>query len=206
MAAFDIHTVMGQLARRRPIFHSEADFQFALAWRIKETLPAWEIRLEYKPFPTDPERMHLDIWSPTKGVAIELKYKTCSRGDPIEHGGERFDLKDQDAQNHGRYDYVKDVQRLERVVADLEGARTGFAVLLTNDSPYWKPGRGGAIDDAFRLHEGRCLAGRMAWVERKKARGSPLELRGSYDLHWNDYSTPGAGVDGRFRYLAVEVG
>lgn len=206
MTAFDIHTVMGQLARRRPIFHSEADFQFALAWQIKETLPAWEIRLEY---PT--ERMHLDIWSPTEGVAIELKYKTCSRGDPIEHGGERFNLKNQDAQDHGRYDYVKDVQRLERVVDDLEGARTGFAVLLTNDSRYWNRGRGGTIDDAFRLHEGRCLAGQMAWAEWAskgsiKGREEPLKLRSSYDLHWNDYSTPGAGVDGQFRYLAVEVG
>lgn len=88
MAGFDIHAVMGQLAHRRPIFHSEADFQFALAWRIKETLPDYEIRLEYEPFPTE-----------------------------------------------------------------------------------------------------------------------PLELRGSYDLRWHDYSKlTGAGADGWFRYLAIEVG
>ena len=214
MAEFDIHAVMGQLAHRRPIFHSEADFQFALAWRIKETLPDCEIRLEYKPFPTDRERMHLDVWAPTEGVAIELKYKTKtrSRGDPIEHDGEWFDLKEQSAQNHGRYDYIKDVQRLERVVADLKEASTGFAVLLTNDSGYWNRGRGRAIDDAFRLHEGRRLAGRMEWAKRAsagsiKGREEPLELRGSYDLRWHDYSKlTGAGADVWFRYLAIEVG
>ena len=167
MAGFDIHAVMGQLTRRRPIFHSEADFQFALAWRIKETLPDCEIRLEY---PT--ERMHLDVWvrRPTESVAIELKYKT--RRLQIEHGGERFALSGQ-PQNRGRYDYVEDVQRLERVVADLEGASTGFAVLLTNNWLYWKNGRHRTNDDdAFRLHDGRRLAGRMVWAERAKAHAS----------------------------------
>ena len=171
MAGFDIHAVMGRLAHRRPIFHSEADFQFALAWRIKETLPDCEIRLEYKPFPTDLERLQLDVWVPTEGVAIELKYKI--RDLQIEHGGERFALNGQ-PQNRGRYGYVKDVQRLEQVVADLEGASTGFAVLLTNNWLYWENGRRRTNDDdAFRLHDGRRLAGRMVWAERAKAQKSP---------------------------------
>ena len=70
----DIHAIMNGLAERRPIFHSEADFQFALAWRIHKTLPDCEVRLEFKPFPY--ERMYLDVWLPTECVAIELKYLT----------------------------------------------------------------------------------------------------------------------------------
>ena len=35
----NIHEVMTELAKMRPIFHSEADFQFALAWQIREMMP-----------------------------------------------------------------------------------------------------------------------------------------------------------------------
>ena len=65
------------------MFHSEADFQFALAWRIKEAT-SHDIRLEFKPFPE--ERMYLDLWVPAIGVAVELKYLT--RKLEVERDGE----------------------------------------------------------------------------------------------------------------------
>ncbi|MBS3763395.1 MAG: hypothetical protein KGZ25_08855, partial [Planctomycetes bacterium] len=44
--------VLGELATERRIFHSEADFQHALAWKIREELEKrdkeFRIRLEYK--------------------------------------------------------------------------------------------------------------------------------------------------------------
>jgi hypothetical protein len=55
----DIHGLMQRLSKSRPIFHSEADFQFALAWRIKESMPDCEVRLEFKPYAD--ESMFLDI-------------------------------------------------------------------------------------------------------------------------------------------------
>ena len=33
-----------------PIFCSEADFQFSLAWRIKELYPEVDVKLEYRPW------------------------------------------------------------------------------------------------------------------------------------------------------------
>ena len=39
---FDIHNIMHRLSLWRPIFHSEADFQFSLAWIIKEIYPNCE--------------------------------------------------------------------------------------------------------------------------------------------------------------------
>jgi hypothetical protein len=42
----DIHEIIRQLSIWRPIFHSEADFQFSLAWMIKEQYPNCEIRLD----------------------------------------------------------------------------------------------------------------------------------------------------------------
>lgn len=40
---FDIHGVLKDLSKHRPIFCSEADFQDALAWQIHEEMPDCEI-------------------------------------------------------------------------------------------------------------------------------------------------------------------
>ena len=132
----DIDNQMVALSKERPVFHSEADFQFAFAWRIKQAMPRWNIRLEFNPVPEEGRTMALDIWIPTAGVAIELKYPT-RRLDTVV-GGERFALRNHGAQPPNRYDYLRDVQRLEREVATGR-AKRGFAILLTNDHGYWNP-------------------------------------------------------------------
>ena len=38
--------ILNQLSNDRPIFHSEADFKHALAWKIHETYSNLNIRLE----------------------------------------------------------------------------------------------------------------------------------------------------------------
>ena len=200
----NIHLVMQELAKPRPLFHSEADFQFALAWQIHEMIPDTEVRLEFKPFSS--ERMRLDIWLPTLGVAIELKYPTYQAH--IEHRDEEFTLKD-GARDIDSYDYIKDIQRLERIVSDSEAAKRVFAVVLTNDPNFWQQPRRETIADDFRLHEDRQLSGKMAWSNRAgkgstQDRDTPLSLHGSYHLHWSDYSDLPSKY-GRFRYLAVEV-
>lgn len=43
----NIDRVIYELSKRRPIFHSETDFQFSLAWIIKEQYPNCDIRLEF---------------------------------------------------------------------------------------------------------------------------------------------------------------
>ena len=200
----NITNLMNDLACDRPVFHSEADFQQALAWCIHDAIPDGGVRLEFKPFPAEP--MYLDIWLPGIGVAVELKYKTRKLNLLLE--GESFALRDQSAQDISRYDFLKDIQRLEQL-RKLPNARAGFAVLLTNDPSYWKHSSHPAtIDAAFRLHEGRTITGEMAWSERASAgttkhREAPIRLNGSYDLHWQDYANMGDGHNRRFRYLAV---
>ena len=77
---------------------------------------------------------------------------------------ETFALCNQAAQDVRRYDFLKDVQRLERVVSLPDLAIVGFAVCLTNDSAYWKvPMRQDTVDAAFRLHEGRTTEGELRW-------------------------------------------
>ena len=41
-----VSAVLTALAKQRPIFHSEADFQHAIAWEMHKHLPRASVRLE----------------------------------------------------------------------------------------------------------------------------------------------------------------
>ncbi|MDI3339318.1 MAG: hypothetical protein QJR03_02175 [Sphaerobacter sp.] len=98
----DLDAVLRGLAAERPLFHSEADFQHALAWKLHEAAPDAQMRLEFKPFPD--ERFYVDIWmrAASGSVAIELKYPTRVLSSTV--AGESFLLKSQGAQDLLRYD------------------------------------------------------------------------------------------------------
>jgi len=205
----DIPGILGALAIIRPVFQSEADFQHALAWEIHRSMPDAQVRLEV-PVASVDAQMHIDIWVQHGNMlhAIELKYKT--RALSVQIGNEIFSLKDQSAQDTGRYDFVKDMQRLEQVLV-LKDNSVGYAVLLTNDSAYWiNPGEKQTVDADFRLFQGRSLPGRLEWgaaasAGTKRNRESPLVLTGTHPLHWMDYSRPTMKSFGTFRYLFVRI-
>src|SRR5215207_7734774 len=104
--------IMQALARRRPVFHSEADFQHAFAWEIHRSAPECDIRLEV-PVRATTGAIHLDLLARlTLGqMAIELKYKTRSLTAAL--NGEDFNLMSHAAQDLGRYDFFKDLNRIE---------------------------------------------------------------------------------------------
>lgn len=199
---------MTALSRARPVFHSEADFQHALAWQIHDEHPDARIRLEYRPVPQD--KVYLDLWIEMAScrVAIELKYLT--RGLVIDVDGEHYELANQAAQNYRRHAFVRDIERLERVT-EADTVTTGYAVLLTNDPSHWtNPHGGGQADAAFRVHERATLTGTLEWAqgaaESTKSALKPVRLRGSYFMSWHDYSYPaGGGKYSRFRYASVYV-
>lgn len=201
----DLTSIMAAVAERRPVFHNEADFQHALAWEIQLRWPEARVRLETRPRPG----IRLDVLVLLDGqrVAFELKY--LLRNLTTHWEGEEFALPSQSAQDVRRYDYIKDVARLEAIVPDV--ADLGYAIAVTNDPSYWNlSGRAHVTDAAFRIHEGRVLSGLLAWAETTgagtmKTREQPLALRGSYMTSWRDFSrVEGVGYSD-FRYLAVEV-
>lgn len=201
--------ILVQLAKRRPCFHAEADFQHALAWQIQQLFPDANIRLEV-PIMGHTKLLHVDIWIifPAHIWALELKYKTRALEAVAAH--ESYHLLNQGAQDIGRYDFVKDVYRLEQLAATYPTLR-GYAILLSNDSNYWTPSlRQATIDTDFRLGDGRILSGTMAWQAQAgkgttRGRESPLTLYGHYPIMWQTYSILDGTGPTHFRYTLVEV-
>jgi len=204
----DIEDVLNQLSKKRPVFHSEADFQYSLAWEIHEIHPDFNIRLE-KREEINGEELYLDIFIFKNGkiCALELKYKTKRL--EITISNEDYHLKDQGAQDISRYDFCKDIERLEKVLKKYNnGIR--FAIFLTNDYLYWEPPQNlDTADKDFRIHEGKIIEGTLKWKEgtsigTMKGRENPIKLTGKYNIKWKDYSDLKV-KNGKFRYLLVEV-
>lgn len=156
----DIPGVLDRLAVDRPVFHSEADFQHAMARRIhQDDHPTARIRME-----TRPQRgVRLDLLVDLSGerTAIELKY-FIRRFTAIVHD-ELYDLPNQGAHDISRDEFVKDIVRVETCIRS-GFASHGWALALSNDQGYWGIGRKlDPIDNAFRIHDGRALTGLLTW-------------------------------------------
>ena len=206
---FNIHQVMAGLSSRRPIFHSEADFQHELAWEIHAMYDDCLVRLEFPPFPDLGKRMAIDIWLPSEQIAIELKYPT--RKLDWTDQGERFSLA-LGARDVARYDFLKDIQRIEQIAAGYEPVECGFVVLLTNDYLLWeRSNRTDVVDAEFHIYDGKRIGdGEIRWGigasdGTKRSREEPINLSRSYVLNWQGYSSLGNERGERFRYLAVAV-
>ena len=159
----DISDVIKTLAAQRKAYHSEADFQHAFAWEIHRRSPDTSIRLE-RPMSVEGEPLYLDLLfqQPNRAIAVELKYKTKKFLGKLD--GEDFHLKDQQALDSGRFDFIKDICRLEKMALNV-GNCEGYAILLTNVSAYWKPSPPKDTNDAaFHLYEGRILHGPLKWA------------------------------------------
>lgn len=169
-----IETVILALANERKVFWSEADFQFAFAWKLKEILKYSDpqstinVRLERRVDALekrDNEKKsgdaYIDIWVEIDKIVypIELKYKTiqCS----ITDGSEEYKLKQHSACDIGCYLYLKDVERIEHISKSLgDNFGKGYAIMLTNDHLYWdqpKTTPDTTVFRDFRIYDGRKI-------------------------------------------------
>lgn len=199
------HDILQRALDKRSVFHSEADFQHHMAWEIQAHLnQSAQLRLEY-PFPRL-ESEHIDycdimVREEESVTGIELKYKTVRWQGEVE--GESFWLKQQGAQDTGRYDFIKDIVRLESW-CERGLIQEGVAIFLTNEPSYWEvPKRQiTAADREFRLHQEE-LSGLLTWHTANKGtlqgRTPQLQLKGRYALNWQPAPYEG------FRYLMVQV-
>lgn len=201
----EMKEILNELSIERPVFNLEADFQHALAWKIHEKYPECTMRLEKK---AKNEDIYYDIFAfnENKKIIIELKYKTKKTDTPIESNGEKFELRNHGAQPLGRYDFIKDISRLEKGIKENNDS-VGYAIFITNDSYYYeKPkfNNKNVIDRHFRIHEGNSLIGKLCWKETTSkgtlgGRDKCIILKNNYTLKWENYSK------NNFKYLLIKV-
>lgn len=155
----DLEGLVLKLKDKRKVFHSEDDLKFSLGYLIKKEIMGSEIRLE-KPislkFSTKINtkekeffRAPIDIVAITKEgkqIPIEIKYKTLSlvKDKKAKASGtytvdkEEYDLANQGASDLGRFNFRKDIARIEQFVDDdKNNADCGFCLIITNDKDYW---------------------------------------------------------------------
>lgn len=212
----DIEDMLDKLSKKRPVFHSEADFQHALAWEIHRIHSGADIRLEKRIVLNDDEiYIDISIRLDNNIMLMELKYKT--KGASITVCGEKFKLKDQSAQDCNRYDFIKDISRIEKCLRYGQ-ATHGAAILLTNDPNYWKSDGQETVDRDFRIYDGKTLIKRkLEWKEgtsegTMRGRERPICIEKSYSFYWKDYSDMAGNKNcqnrkqnGQFRYLLVKA-
>jgi len=193
-----------RLKKEHPIFHSEADFQHQFSHIFHQLVPHAKLRLERRMDLGDDKRSYVDMWIEIdrKTYVIELKYKTAKFKTVI--NGEEFDLLDQGARPIGRYNFFKDVERLEKIAGK---GSPGFAIMITNDPMYLKDSEKESIDREFRIYDGRQVSGNLSWGPNtgegtKKGREKDIVLKNSYRLNWENYSVV-EGMD--FKVLIVKV-
>ena len=207
----DIKSLIEALAKDRKLFQSEADFQFAFAWKIQQRFPDAKVRLERGFHLPDSTKMaYVDIWVEIadKKFPIELKYKTRTYK-ATDKTGEDISLKTHSAWDVGRHSYLKDIERIENY-SSADGFERGFAIMLTNDKHYYDPkfAPSGTTDEDFVIHDGTVVHGHqeMAWHSEKKWATSlgNITLMRDYPMKWEHFSDS-EDSKGDFKFIITEV-
>lgn len=199
MDKLGLNEIMQELGKRRKAFYSERDFQFGLAWLLKEKLNC-EVLLEYHG--KQNSRIDIVLVKDGKYIPIELKYKTVACDYNL--GDETCHVKSHYAQPIGRYLYLHDIIRIESFLSQNTCCEVGYAILLTNDHSYWNekntsfPLLGTIKGD--RNYDWNASYGEGTIKKHEK----PIRLVHSYNFEWKPY---GNVIDGekQFRYLITEV-
>lgn len=217
----DIVQVLQNLAVTRPAFCSEADFQLSFAWELKKFLSVqsipYEIFLERK-FIISSKECYVDVCveSQDELCLIELKYKTVKEQVSVSSKtGTVCTLKNQAANDLGRYGYLKDIWRIENALSHIahKKSKNGFAIILTNDKQYYENPQKvlTTVDQTFRIHERTDLLNPFNNFINWTLKGTTAKWMKSYPsfriVHtpsfcWNKYSVP---AKQEFRYLITEI-
>lgn len=182
----------------RTYYSLESDFQFALAWKIKDCfLKEIKIRLEYPFYSNKYKKLyHIDIViidENDKKVFIELKYKKAKLNlmdiENCNKNTEDYSLTTSAAQNISCYHYWKDIERIEETRLD-ENFEKGFAIMLTNDASYKNPPKKNAKYINFSIDSNiKNKTGKLEW-ECKDIPNSykkPIIISKSYTMEWQEW-------------------
>lgn len=207
----NIEKCLTELSKKRKFFHCEADFQFALAWEIQILYPTANIRIEYpvKISTLNSKLSYVDIVVAFENqtIFIELKYKTAKL--EFNQKDEIYALKEHGAQDLGKYDSVKDIERIEALVNHKN--KCGYTIWLTNDCSYLKePTRDTVMYKNFAVANNSEKYGELAWQGNPKpgtiiGREASIILQGIYRIQWKTYSSISEKKNGIFYYAINKI-
>jgi len=200
------------------IFLNEWDFQMNLTLFLTD-IKKYKVYLEYAvpfvfcekangtyPF-TNKENINIDIVIEKEGFfyPIELKYKTKKAVIEFERFGETktLSLKDQSRIPMSRYDFWKDVARLEFLKRCFEKIRGGLCIFLTNNYIYMNKEEG--VSEMFTMEKDRPHFGKLEFKEGElKEKNSAFSLLENYQIdQWYDVTNNETKIT--FHYCIVRV-
>lgn len=184
-----------------------------------ETNPRTPIVFDKKDKSTFPwkEDLFIDIVVEKAGkfAAVELKYATAlldpqtvdKKASTVTVFGKKTPInmvdviKKTGAYDNKRYDYWKDVRRIEALTR-FQNVAGGIALMVTNDSIYWTTPKDNEKPDyaAFSMREAKTMEpGKLDWKRKntttsKKTRHA-FHLDGSYYCHWEKTQIPALARD-----------
>ena len=189
------------------IFYNEAQFQFDLAWAIKEKNENFDIKLE--PYNDKIGYTDIIVNDGNKKIAIELKYKLADVETEYVINNCTITLHKQGAVDEGCYDYCKDLQRIEELV-NKNIVSEGYAIIIANHPGYWgksvnkKELKGETPWESFRLNDQKELNGELMWNGNatSASRKENIVLSGSYKVKWDPYLEHDKYP---FKYMIVQI-
>ena len=205
----DIDCILQKLSQRVDCFLSECQFQHELAREIREYFilqgisNQYEIELEF-PSNNLPKRIYYDLVIKDKTTneycVIELKYKT--KKEKVVYKSEKYNLTEHAAVGNARFDFLKDIERLENFGQDNKG-RTfalGFAIFLTNTKSYQNKATTANYSE-FSIAEPLISSGTKRWKGGMHTGryNSTVNLKGEYMVDWKNYGNNG------WYYLIIKV-
>ena len=187
------------LETNKELLFNERDLQMHLAAYLRQTSHYDDVDVEYyvplselKDYIWNNEiRIDILVRKGKEFLPIELKYKTQPVKKRLPRFGEQVSdeievMKNQGAQDIGKYDFWKDVRRIEIVRNRFKAIKNGLAVFVTNDPTYTRRGRETSNHIKFSMDEGTHDK-QKHWLKIDSAccRENPnFEVEKDYPIHW----------------------
>ncbi len=209
---FDIYRILEELSKTNPLFNSELEFQFCLAWKIKELYKdIYTICLEYPLKNYQGKNRNIDlvlVYNNGGLIPIELKYKTSK----FEYfcNNINYKLKDQSANDLSKYGHLKDVSRIEYFKETEKNFLVGYVITITNQTKTWQKILSPKHTDfEFSLENGSTVRkGVKCWhickSNHNKNNYLPITLKNDYFINWHDFKIFDK-PNGVFKVLVTEV-
>ena len=209
-----------ELKEEGRVFLNEWDFQMSLSLFLTH-IKGYKVHLEYvvplnflveknkKKYPfANKENINIDIVIEKEGLfyLIELKYKTQRATIKFERFGEikSISLKKQSRIPMSRYDFWKDVARLEFLKKCFKKVKGGLCVFLTNNEIYTNKELG--VSEMFSMEEkGKPRSGELKFKEGAlKEKNPAFSLLEKYQIdEWYNIKNEKTNID--FHYCIVRV-